>query len=283
MRRKESIFALLAAVIFSATHPGQAEELPFDQQASVCMVYAEPVLNSAAHPTPKRVDGFESARQFLSPVQPVSGTCRANFFHFAYGSPDKEGAVVSPLTNTWIKEGDSVAASWWPLRRGLLATQNGQRFDLHNTFPVLKGDRDSSLLTDYRSGDGATNAANCSACSVRELSKEWRGDMARSILYMSIMYGPSQQKRGPLVLSDAPMDHAGGNRFGPMCQLLAWAIADPVSELELHRHRVASRIQGNTNPFVLNPDLVGDLWKLRCSKWTGAAADAKQTVGRNIQ
>ena len=71
---------------------------------------------------------------------------------------------------------------------------------------------------------------------------EWRGDVARMILYLNIRYGESFDSVGNLDL------------------FIAWNIADPVSEFENQRNTVIYSAQGNRNPFIDNPYLATLIW-----------------------
>ncbi|MBJ2173877.1 endonuclease [Aureibaculum sp. A20] len=64
---------------------------------------------------------------------------------------------------------------------------------------------------------------------------DWRGDVARMIMYLNIRYGETFEKVGTLDL------------------FLAWNIADPVSDFEVQRNNVIESAQGNRNPFIDNP------------------------------
>jgi endonuclease I len=66
---------------------------------------------------------------------------------------------------------------------------------------------------------------------------EWKGDIARMILYLNIRYGESFSRVGSLEL------------------FLKWNIEDPVSEFEEQRNDVIYAAQGNRNAFIDNPYL----------------------------
>ncbi|WP_423818319.1 endonuclease [Salinimicrobium sp. TIG7-5_MAKvit] len=71
---------------------------------------------------------------------------------------------------------------------------------------------------------------------------EWRGDVARMIMYMNLRY-------------DEPFNEIGGLEL-----FLEWNAEDPVSALELQRNEVIYDAQGNRNPFIDNPHLATRLW-----------------------
>ncbi|PCI03672.1 MAG: ribonuclease [Flavobacteriaceae bacterium] len=70
---------------------------------------------------------------------------------------------------------------------------------------------------------------------------EWRGDVARMILYVNLRYDE------PL---NGDISTSGINLF------LKWNIEDPVSAIEIQRNNVIEDAQGNRNPFIDNPYLV---------------------------
>ena len=66
---------------------------------------------------------------------------------------------------------------------------------------------------------------------------EWKGDVARMILYLNVRYREDISKVGSLEL------------------FLKWNNEDPVSEFEEQRNEVIFDAQGNRNPFIDNPYL----------------------------
>ena len=71
---------------------------------------------------------------------------------------------------------------------------------------------------------------------------EWKGDVARMVMYLHIRYGETVSKVGNLEL------------------FLEWNAEDPVSAFEIQRNEVISAVQGNRNPFIDNPYLATLIW-----------------------
>jgi endonuclease I len=71
---------------------------------------------------------------------------------------------------------------------------------------------------------------------------EWKGDVARMILYLNVRYNEDISKVGNLEL------------------FLKWNREDPVSAFEIQRNNVIEGAQGNRNPFIDNPYLVTLIW-----------------------
>jgi endonuclease I len=71
---------------------------------------------------------------------------------------------------------------------------------------------------------------------------EWKGDVARMILYLNVRYNEDISKVGNLEL------------------FLEWNREDPVSAFEMQRNNVIEGAQGNRNPFIDNPYLVTLIW-----------------------
>lgn len=72
---------------------------------------------------------------------------------------------------------------------------------------------------------------------------EWKGDVARMVLYLNIRYGETFNKVGNLDL------------------FLKWNAEDPVSAFEIQRNNVIEGAQGNRNPFIDNPYLATLIWE----------------------
>lgn len=84
---------------------------------------------------------------------------------------------------------------------------------------------------------------------------EWKGDVARMIMYMYLRYGfqclPNNVGSGfsnMSPLNDMP------NIF------LQWNAEDPVQPHEINRNNVLEILQGNRNPFIDNPYLATLIW-----------------------
>jgi len=82
---------------------------------------------------------------------------------------------------------------------------------------------------------------------------EWKGDVARMMMYMYVRYG---DRAKPTVIGQGPATYS---RDIPDI-FIKWNIEDPVSEFEKQRNNVVAAAQGNRNPFIDNPYLATVLW-----------------------
>jgi len=84
---------------------------------------------------------------------------------------------------------------------------------------------------------------------------EWRGDVARMMMYMYLRY-PTQ--------CAATSVGVGSTFFSPLGDMpdvfLIWNAQDPVSDFEIQRNNHIEIEQGNRNPFIDNPYLATMIW-----------------------
>ena len=84
---------------------------------------------------------------------------------------------------------------------------------------------------------------------------EWKGDVARIIMYMYLRY-PGQ--------CEATDSAIGSVTYAPENDMpdlfLEWNEQDPVSDLEIRRNNIIYSYQGNRNPFIDNPFLATLIW-----------------------
>lgn len=84
---------------------------------------------------------------------------------------------------------------------------------------------------------------------------EWRGDVARMMMYMYVRY-PSQ-----CAATTVGVGTTSYSTLGDMPDIfLEWNALDPVSEYERNRNTVLNVLQGNRNPFIDNPYLATLIW-----------------------
>ncbi len=82
----------------------------------------------------------------------------------------------------------------------------------------------------------------------------YKGDLARTYFYMLTRYQPRIKDW------ESPMLASGD--FAPWAKemLLQWHRDDPVSKKEKERNKAIFQLQGNYNPFIVNPDWVESIW-----------------------
>jgi deoxyribonuclease-1 len=115
--------------------------------------------------------------------------------------------------------------------------------DLHNMVPVSSRIEMSRRNSRYE--ELGTTGGGPDECGIRESAQFFeppgavKGDIARTVAYMVSTYN---------------LPWAGAHRV-----FIGWNEMDPPDDRELTRHRMISEIQGNENPFVLDPSLVEQL------------------------
>ncbi|MDO5510450.1 MAG: endonuclease [Weeksellaceae bacterium] len=84
--------------------------------------------------------------------------------------------------------------------------------------------------------------------------QEWKGDVARMIMYMHIRY-PQQCQASDVAYSNYTYNSQMPDIF------LRWNAEDPPSQFEIRRNNILQSIyQGNRNPFIDNPYLATLIW-----------------------
>ena len=112
---------------------------------------------------------------------------------------------------------------------------------------------------------------------------EWKGDVARILMYMYLHYGnqclPKNVVMGSTIASDANMPEI----------LLQWNAEDPVSEYEDHRNTYLGNAnnnygQGNRNPFIDNPYLATLIWggPVAQDRWAMASTEDYFTTNLSV-
>ncbi len=82
---------------------------------------------------------------------------------------------------------------------------------------------------------------------------EWKGDVARILMYMYVRY---QERCMPLNITFTPNTYS--QDFPDI--LLKWNAEDPVSAFEIQRNNIVAATQKNRNPFIDNPYLATVIW-----------------------
>ncbi|WP_144281576.1 endonuclease [Chryseobacterium echinoideorum] len=102
---------------------------------------------------------------------------------------------------------------------------------------------------------------------VYEPIDEFKGDVARSLLYFAVRYEGKLStfnfNNNTNPASDTnPLDGTEERSFDPayVAMLLQWHQQDPVSQREIDRNNKVYNIQKNRNPFIDNPSWVNVIW-----------------------
>lgn len=102
---------------------------------------------------------------------------------------------------------------------------------------------------------------------VYEPIDEFKGDVARSLLYFVVRYegklGSFNFYNGTSAANDkSPLDGTEEKAFEDwyVAMLLQWNAQDPVSQREIDRNNEVYNIQKNRNPFIDHPEWVNMIW-----------------------
>ncbi|NLP57181.1 endonuclease [Lutibacter sp. B1] len=132
--------------------------------------------------------------------------------------------------------------------------------DVHNLRPADR-DRNSERLN-RKFTDGSGNSGIISSNGGWYPGDEWKGDIARIVMYMYTRYHGDGSKSSET--SCLPINVGYGTTLAVDSNMidlfLNWNVEDPVSTFEANRNEVLYGIQGNRNPFIDNPYLATLIW-----------------------
>ncbi|MDY0075588.1 MAG: endonuclease, partial [Acholeplasmataceae bacterium] len=120
----------------------------------------------------------------------------------------------------------------------------GHYTDLHNLWNALAGPNGTHSDHFYGEESGPSVASYLSN-DIFYPGDEYRGDVARALFYMTLMY-----PHLTLVERGDPNANEGSIYYGYLEDLLRWNEEDPVSYYELERNNTIFNEQGNRNPFI---------------------------------
>ena len=120
----------------------------------------------------------------------------------------------------------------------------GHYTDLHNLWNALAGPNGTHSDHFYGEESGPSIASYLSN-DIFYPGDEYRGDVARALFYMTLMY-----PHLTLVERGDPNANEGSIYYGYLEDLLRWNEEDPVSYYELERNNTIFNEQGNRNPFI---------------------------------
>ena len=160
----------------------------------------------------------------------------------------------------------------WAKSRGNFSTSRGIGTDLHN---LRAEDVSTNSARNNRNFDNATiryidNSGNYSGTTdsytssstdwVWEPRDEMKGDIARTIFYMTVRY-EGENGELDLELTDSLLDKSDKRALhGNAVTLYQWHLDDTVSNAERARNDTIYKYQKNRNPFVDHPEYVDSIY-----------------------
>ncbi|RKY54405.1 MAG: hypothetical protein DRP93_05140 [Candidatus Neomarinimicrobiota bacterium] len=131
--------------------------------------------------------------------------------------------------------------------------------DMHHLRPSdvsVNGDRGNKDFD-----NGGTQHSEATGCYYDadswEPRDEVKGDIARSMFYMTVRYEGDNDELDLELVDYTP---TSGPNFGKLSTLLAWHVQDPVSDFERTRNDRVYSYQHNRNPFIDHPEYVSYIW-----------------------
>lgn len=157
----------------------------------------------------------------------------------------------------------SFPKSWWG------GSTNNAYKDLYNLMPCEQ--RINSSKSNYAMGNvqnvktdngctkvGTATLPDGTSHSFWEPADQWKGDFARSYMYMATAYSNLTWEGEALVM--LKKDNYPTFQEWAYKLLLKWNKEDPVDEIEIARNEAVYAIQGNRNPYVDFPHLAEYVW-----------------------
>lgn len=142
--------------------------------------------------------------------------------------------------------------------------------DLHHLRPAdvkLNSTRSNLDFAEVPHGEGIANAPGNKILpgEAFEPADNYKGDVARMILYMDVRYDGDMTNEPDLVAANVneinrALQTTKLSKFGNLKDLLKWHKQDPVDAMERRRNDRVFNYQHNRNPFIDRPELVEKIW-----------------------
>ena len=138
--------------------------------------------------------------------------------------------------------------------------------DLHHVLPTdgyVNGKRSNYAFGEVRNASWTSrngsklgnNTVSGFSGTVFEPIDEYKGDIARALMYVSVRYYQEDNS-----WSTSDMTNKSVIKDWAMTMLLRWHEEDPVSDKEINRNNAVYNIQRNRNPFVDYPEFANMIW-----------------------
>ncbi|QRM89894.1 T9SS type A sorting domain-containing protein [Lacinutrix sp. WUR7] len=166
--------------------------------------------------------------------------------------------------------------------QGFFDSKNPMRGDIHHVIPT--DGRVNGFRNNYPFGNVGTNLVSQSNISnptrngsklgnsispgysgtVFEPIDEFKGDIARMLLYFAVRYEDNWNDSGwsSHTVANNPLNGTSNQFYETwyVNLLYSWHLQDGVSQREIDRNNAAYAYQGNANPFINHPEYVQAIW-----------------------
>jgi len=173
-----------------------------------------------------------------------------------YGFSDTDGNETTDRSRNKNANGGATTGEW--NREHIYAKSlgtpdlgtSGPGSDAHNLKPADVDNNGTRGNKKFASGTGNGGVAGANWYP----GDEWKGDIARIVMYMYVRYTTQCKPGNVAVGNPVAID------LNMVDLLLTWNIEDPVNAYERNRNDVIYNTQGNRNPFIDNPYLATLIW-----------------------
>lgn len=200
------------------------------------------------------------------------------------GTPPYEFTFVTDQCGNYSGEGQCYnrehlwAQSW-------TNNDSNEKTDLNHVFPTdgwVNNKRDNYAFGEVTNASWTSqNGSKLGKCAVAGFSgtvfepvDEYKGDIARALMYVSVRYYQEDSGWGSSDMTDKSVI-----KDWAIEMLLRWHEEDPVDDKEINRNNSVYSLQGNRNPFIDYPDFAQMIWD---PYWNIAENQYVTTVAVNV-
>lgn len=174
-----------------------------------------------------------------------------------------------------------------------------EKTDLHHVYPTdgyvnnrrsnyAFGEVGNASWTSQNGSKLGKNTVSGFTGTVFEPIDEYKGDIARALMYVSVRYYTEDGK-----WNNSDMTNKSIIKDWAIAMLLRWHEEDPVDDKEINRNNAVYNIQHNRNPFVDYPEFANMIWDSHWSVdemqqivlvnvWPNPATSTVNIKGENI-